>query len=406
MNKGRLSSRFWQAWSAGTLTNLGDGVSGVALPLVAVSLTRDPLLVAGVGLVRFLPIPFLALFIGTWLDRANRKWAKVAADLVRAVALALFVVSLVQGWVGLPALYVLALILGVAELVADSASSILIRSVVNKENLERAYSRVYTGMLVGDSFVGPPLGSWLFSLSNLIPFVFQSFLLLISALFVSNLSGEFKTQSGKTTQGVWKDTTSGLRYLWSQGSLRALALASGSINFVNRAVFSILVLYALEVLRVSEVAYGFLSAAFGVGGVVGSLVASYVSSRLGRSVTLQLALVTMAVSFSGLAFAPPPFIVWILLFMLGSATITWGIVSTALRQTVVPDELLGRVGGAQQFLAAGISPVGTAVGGLIAQEFGLTSPFVLAAILSALTVLGVRSWLSSEKIAWLLDSSR
>ncbi len=404
MNKHQLSLKFWQTWSAGTLSNLGDGISGVALPLMAVSLTRDPILVAGVGLIRFLPIPFLSLFTGTWLDRTNRKWAKVAADFVRVIALGFFVISMVQGWVSLFTLYLLSLVLGIAELVADSASSILIRSVVNKENLERAYSRVYTGMLVSDSFIGPPLGSWLFSLINIVPFISQGFFLLASALLLINLSGEFKSKTSQTTQGVWQETTAGLRYLWNSGPLRALALASGSINFVNRIVFAIFVLYALEVLAVSEVGYGFLSAAFGVGGVAGSLLTSYVSPRLGRGVTLQLALLTIAVSFGGLAFAPPPFFAWLFLFTLGLATITWGVVSTALRQTVVPNELLGRVGGAQQFLAAGISPIGTAAGGLIAQEFGLVSPFALAAIFSALTALWVRSWLSGEKISQLLGS--
>jgi len=375
----RLPFAFWQLWSASTLTNLGDGLSGVALPLLAALFTRDPLLVAGTELARFLPLPLFSLFVGTLLDRLNRKSARVWADLVRFSLYALLAVALFIGWANLYLLYGIAFSVGIAELVADSASPILIRHLVSREHLERANGRIYTGMLAADSFIGPPSGGWLFAHWHGLPFVVHSVLLLLSAALIGTLQGNFRVRDDQTSQGVRHEIRAGLTFLWSSPLLRTLALTTGLINLVNRGVFAVFVLYALDILKAGELGYGLLSTAFGIGGMIGSLAASPISRSLGRGLTLLTTLGVMGFAYSGLALARHLYLAWVLVFLLAGAMITWGILNTALRQILVTDELLGRVGGAQQFLAVGATPLGSLLGGAVAKGFGLSAPFWLAA---------------------------
>lgn len=401
----RLPFNFWQLWSASTLTNLGDGFSGVALPLLAALLTRDPLLVAGTELARFLPVPFFSLFVGTLLDRFDRKWARIWADLTRFSLYAFLTIALFVGWANLYLLYGTAFFVGTAELIADSASPILIRHLVTKEHLERANGRIYTGMLAADSFIGPPVGGWLFALWYGLPFLVHSALLLLSTVLIGTLQGDFRIRNRQASRSVWHEIREGLEFLWSYPLLRTLALTTGIINLVNRGVFAVFVLYALEILKTEELGYGLLSTAFGIGGITGSLAASPISRSLGRGLTLVLMLGVMGIAYSGLALAHHLYLAWILVFLLAWAIITWGIINTALRQLLVPDELLGRVGGAQQFIAVGATPLGSLLGGGVAKLLGLSAPFWLAAIVTLTALLWARLTIREKVIQEAVHSA-
>jgi MFS family permease len=405
MRQQPLPRSFWKVWTAGTFTNIGDGVSGIGLPLVATVVTRDPLLVAGVETARFLAIPLLSLTIGVWLDRLDRRRVKISADLVRILLLGLLVAGLISNTLNLVALYVIAFALGVAELFADGASSILIRRIVDKSQLEKAYGRNYTGMLLGDSFIGPPLGGWLFSLLNAIPFAFHATLLGISIWLLTTLKGEFRANSQGSTENVWQETFEGLRYLWSHRILRTLAVAAGTMGIATRVTTAIFVLFALERLHLTESQYGLIGTAFGIGGIAASTLASQISARIGKRNTLFLSLLTVGTSYILLVLTPPLIIVWLLVFVEGFAIITWGVVSTALRQAVVPDQLLGRVGGAQQFIAAGVSPLGSLLGGILARQLGLNAPFWVALILTTSAGLWLFFTISEKHISHMLTTN-
>ncbi|MGF1490252.1 MAG: MFS transporter [Prochloraceae cyanobacterium] len=403
-NSNRLPFTFWKLWSASSLTNLGDGISGVALPLLAAQLTHDPFLVTATELARFLPLPFFSLFIGVFLDRFDRKQAKIGADLVRFVLYGFLALMLFLGWANLYLLYGIAFLVGIAEMVADSASPIMVRHLVAKEHLERAYGRIYTGMLAADSFIGPPMGGWLFASLNSLPFLVHGFLLFISAALISTFKQNFRVKESPSSQSIWDKTREGLGFLWSSPLLRTLALTTGLIHLVNRSVFAIFVLYALETLGLGEAEYGLLSTAFGIGGIVGSLIASNISRYLGRGPTLLTMLVVINLAYIGLALTSSFYMAWILVFLLAGAIIIWGIVNTALRQLIVPDELLGRVGGAQQFLGAGATPLGSLLGGIVAKIFGLSAPFWLAGSVAFGAFLWARLIIREKVIQQALQS--
>ena len=162
---GRLGRSFWQVWSASSLSNLADGLVKVAMPLVAVTLTDSPGLVAGVTLAVTLPWLLFALPVGALADRVDRRLAMVTADVVRAAGVAVLAVPLVLGlessaaaiWV----LYALALLLGTAETVYDTSAQSILPQVVPRDRLPRANGRLLAAELTANEFVGPPLGGLL-----------------------------------------------------------------------------------------------------------------------------------------------------------------------------------------------------------------------------------------------------
>jgi MFS family permease len=159
---GRLGRPFWQLWSASALSNLADGLVKIALPLVAVTLTDSPGLVAGVTLAVTLPWLLFALPVGALADRVDRRIAMVMADVVRAAAMAVLAVPLVLGlessaaalWV----LYAVALLLGTAETVYDTCAQSILPQVVARDRLPRANGRLIAVELTANEFVGPPAG--------------------------------------------------------------------------------------------------------------------------------------------------------------------------------------------------------------------------------------------------------
>jgi MFS family permease len=162
---GRLGRSFWQVWSASSLSNLADGLVKVALPLVAVTLTDSPGLVAGVTLAVTLPWLLFALPVGALADRVDRRLAMVTADVVRAAAVAVLAVALVLGLessaAAIWALYAVALLLGTAETVYDTCAQSILPQVVPRDRLPRANGRLIAAELTANEFVGPPLGGLL-----------------------------------------------------------------------------------------------------------------------------------------------------------------------------------------------------------------------------------------------------
>ena len=160
-----LGPSFWQLWSASALSNLADGLVKIALPLVAVTLTDSPGLVAGITLAVTLPWLLFALPAGALADRVDRRRAMVAANLARAAAVAVLAVPLVLGLesstAAIWALYAMALLLGTAETVYDTSAQSILPQVVPRDRLPRANGRLIAAELTANEFVGPPLGGLL-----------------------------------------------------------------------------------------------------------------------------------------------------------------------------------------------------------------------------------------------------
>ena len=391
---GRLGLPFWQLWSASTLSNLADGLVKIALPLIAVTLTDSPGLVAGVTLAVTLPWLVFALPAGALADRVDRRIAMVAANVVRAAAVAVLAVTVALGLessAAMWALYAVALLLGTAETVYDTCAQSILPQVVPRDRLPRANGRLIAAELTANEFVGPPLGGLLVAAGIAAAFATPAALWAAAVGALLLLRGGFAVPRAEPTT-LRADVAEGLRYLWRHRLLRTLAAMTGLFNFATNATFAVFVLYAVgpdSAMNLSEVGYGVLFATLAAGSLIGALLADPIIRRLGRSRSLLLGILggVGAVGISALTTNP---LVIAAVFLVGGLTnALWNVVAVSLRQRITPDRILGRINSSYRLVAWGTRPLGAAAAGLLGELLGLRAVFAIAAAVILATLFGM-----------------
>ncbi|MFN2489644.1 MAG: MFS transporter [Actinomycetota bacterium] len=382
-----LGGDYRRLWTATAVSNVGDGIRETALPLLAATLTRDPVAVAGVAFANRLPWLLLSLVSGALVDRWDRRIVMTIADAARACLMIGLGAAVVTGHAGVAVLYVAAFLLGSAETLFDNAAHAILPSVVTREDLEKANGQLEAAMLIGNNFVGPAIGGLLFVALAASPFFLDGVSFALAALLVVAMHGRFRPQRKERPAGATsvvadlrQDIGEGISWLWRQPLLRALSGMSAVINLVLHATYAIFVLFALEVLHLSEVAFGLLLVAEAVGSFLGAMVASRVSARFGPRATIVGAILLAAATNLLIGVSSAAIFVAAMLVLLSVAGVTWNILTTSMRQSLVPDELLGRVNSAHRCLAWGAIPLGALLGGVLASTFGLRMPFLFAAV--------------------------
>ncbi|HZD72656.1 MAG TPA: MFS transporter [Actinomycetota bacterium] len=392
---GRLGLAFWQLWSASSLSNLADGLVKIGLPLVAVTLTDSPGLVAGITFAVTLPWLLFALPAGALADRVDRRVAMVTADVVRAAAVAVLAVTLVLGLessaAAIWALYAVALLLGTAETVFDTSAQSILPQVVPRDRLPRANGRLIAAELTANEFVGPPLGGLLVAAGVAAAFATPATLWAAAVGALLLLRGSFSVPREAPTT-LRADVAEGLRYLWRHRLLRTLATMTGLFNSATNATFAVFVLYAVgphSAMRLTEASYGLLLATLAAGSLIGALLANPIIRRLGRSRSLALGILggvgtvgTPALTTNALVIAAA--------FLIGGLTNALSnVVAVSLRQRITPDRILGRINSSYRLVAWGTRPLGAAAGGLLGELLGLRAVFAIAAALILAALFGM-----------------
>jgi MFS family permease len=169
-----LGQRFRRLYASSATSNLADGIGRTALPLLAASYTRSPVLIAGLVTFAFLPWLFFALPSGALVDRLDRRYAMAGANAVRAVSTGTLAVLVLTGAANIVIVYAVAFALGIAETVYDSASRAILPQVVASRDLDRANSLLTVEETLGQTFLGAPIGSALFVLAASLPLLFNA----------------------------------------------------------------------------------------------------------------------------------------------------------------------------------------------------------------------------------------
>jgi len=409
-----LGPNYWRLWIASVISNLGDGISGVAYPWLASAVTRDPVHIALVGVATRLPWLLFSLPAGVITDRVDRRRLVVIMDALRAVVtigVALAVLAFqsdlsspeliatgqadppARAGVLLAVLYVSATLFGIAEVLRDNAAQTLMPSIVDKENLEKANGRLWGAEMLTNSFVGPPLGGFLLAVAFALPFFVDAGTFAVSAAMVAFLAGSFRAQ-GKGVPGTrpsfGADLREGFRWLWNHRLLRTLAIVLGLLNAGSGATQATMVLFAQEVLLLDATGFGLLASAGAVGGILGSFAASAVSKALGPGRSLVIAMTVFTTTFIVIGFARSATLVWAMFAIETFVVVLWNVITVSLRQAIIPDRLLGRVNSVYRFFGWGMMPIGIFLGGLLVEivtglanrDLGLRAPFFAASALT------------------------
>ena len=390
---------FLRLWTAGAVSNVGDGVVLAALPLLAASLSSSPVVVALVATAGTLPWLLFSLVGGAIADRTDRRRTMGVVDTFRFAAMALLGVAIVTDAESIPLLVIVAFSLGIAETVFDNASQAILPSVVDDRDLERANGVLEGAQITANQFVGPPLGAWLFAVAVSAPFFLDAASFAMAAAFVLSLRGSFRPDRDLSETSIRSDIVEGVRWLFRHRVLRTLGITLGVMNLLGMAWMAVLVLYARDVLHLSTFEYGLLLIAEAAGAVLGSSFAAGIGRRFGTGTTLGLAIAVAGVSMLVPGLWPQPIVVAVSLAIGGFAGLVWNVLTVSLRQSLVPDDLLGRVNSGYRLLGWGTMPIGAFVGGLVAEAFGLRAPFIVSGISALVLALWVTVRVTDRSIA-------
>lgn len=386
-----LGPDYVRLWLATAITNIGDGLRATALPLLAVAISDQPLAIAGILFASKLPWLVLALHAGAMVDRFDRARLIVFTNIVRAIVVGAFALSVQLDLASLPMLYLLAVLQGIGEVFSDSAAFALLPRLVPAGTLERANGRLEAAVITTNEFAGPALGGVMFAVGAGMPFALDSISFLCAAVLITGIPSP--TIPATRPQGsVRRQIKEGWRWLLDHPLMRNLSLIAALTNLWLHASFAIAVLFAARILGLGPIGFGLLLSVEAAGALAGSLAASRLRVELGARRTIMIALLAAGSANIAIALSSDALIVGMLAMAVSFGGGLWNVVTNSLRQQCVPDHLLGRVQSAHRLMSWGAIPVGTLLGGVLAQGFGLRAPFALAGIsLCLLSLVAARA---------------
>ena len=383
----RLGVGFRWLLASSWITNLGDGIAIAAGPLLVASQTDDAFLVAMAALVQWLPPLLFGLYAGAWSDRLDRRMIVVAVNLVRAAVLVVIAVSIVTDVVSIAVVLVALFLLGTAEVFADNASQTILPMLVRRQDLAIANARIQAGFITVNQLAGPPIGAALFAAGMAWPFVGEALLVAVGALLVSRVVLPALPRDPARTTAIRHEIAEGFRWVRDHAAVRTLVLTIFIFNITFGAAWSVLVLYAAQRLSLGEIGFGLLTTVLASGGLLGTLSYGWITRRVSLGNIMRIGLIIETLTHLGLAITTVPLIAMAIFFIFGAHAFVWGTTSVTVRQRAVPAELQGRVGSVNTVGVFGGLVVGSGIGGLLAQQFGVTAPFWFAFGGSALFVV-------------------
>ncbi|WP_433351864.1 MFS transporter [Microtetraspora malaysiensis] len=381
----RLSTAYWRLWWATGVNAVGDGAFAAAIPLLAATITSDPRLVSVVSAATYLPWLLLSLPVGALVDRSDRVSLMCRSQALQAVIVSAIAVLAALGYIGIPLLAVTAFGLGACTVVSANAAQAILPDIVARPLLHKANGHQQTITTIGLEFAGPTIGSLLFAVAVALPFGLDAGSFALSAALLAALPRRRPRQIAPPAMRT--SIAAGLRWLTRHRLLRTLAILLGVNTFCGNLGSATLVLLATQVLHLDTRGYGLLLAGAAMGSLLGGLVSARVITSIGAFPSLLIALATNVVVFVGIGLSPNAIVLGALLATNGFLITLWNIVTTGLRQQMVPAEMLGRVNSAYRMLGWGLIPLGALIGGLVAHAFGLRAPYPIAGVLRGIALL-------------------
>ena len=399
----RLGRNFRWLVASSWVTNLGDGITLAAGPLLVASQTHNPLTVAMAAFLQRLPWLLFGPYAGVVANRVNRRAIVITTGFVRASILLLLTVSILAHRVDIAVVLAALFLFGVNETFGDTTTATLLPMLVGNADLGIANARAVAGVIVWNQMAGPPVGAALFATGMALPFASESVCVLAGILLISQVRLQGHGARGQHAR-VRDDIRDGWRWLWAHAAVRTLAITIFTFNVTFGAAWSVLVLYARERLGLGALGFGLITTALAVGGLLGAGSYGWLERHVRLGVIMRGGLIIETLTHLALALTRWAWFALVVFVIFGGHASIWGTTSTSVRQRAVPAQYQGRVGSVYLTGMVGGIVVGSAIGGLAASAWGITAPFWFAFVGSAVILAVI--WRSLLHIAHADEQAR
>lgn len=385
-----LGSAFNRLFTAAAASNLADGIARLAIPLAAVTLTTDPVIISAFTALSFVPAIIFGVPAGIITDRMDRRHAMALANALRVIAAVGVTLVIAAGALNLWVLAAALIVFGLGETLFDNATNAVVPSIVPREGLDRANSRVQAAQLGLDMFVATPISSVLFAIAVALPMIVGGAGYLVAGALVLALpiAAAHGVSSGKKVaeERAQISMADAARYLWNHRFLRGMTVMTSLAGALFSLAQATTILLLVDFYAVPTQWLGLVTAGIGAGGLAGALTAPVLVSRFGRG---RAMVVFFLIGSAGLLVVGLVPNLWVSMgaYAIGAYGVaSWNVPWGSLRQDLVPAEIRGRVFGVMRTIGWGLVPAATLLGGWIAT-FSLMAPFVVGGGLTVVIAL-------------------
>jgi MFS family permease len=390
-----MGPAFNRLWASSLVSNLADGVLMAAAPLIAISLTDSTVLISITGAMVMLPWLLFAIPIGAMVDRVDRRYILATSNAIRSAVVGAAALAIATDRLTIYWLIAAAFVIGVCEVANDTTAQSLIPQILDEKHYEKGNSRLQISETVVQGFVGAPLSGFLYALAIYLPFFVNSIGYAVAAILALSIPIQYlqevrKEDLDQEKPGFVADIKFGIQYLYNHLTLRRLVLTTATIGVCYSMGTATIVLFIIKELELSPKYFGVVLSIQGVGALLGAIVAPKASKKFGRSIMMTLGIVLSSVVLLLQGFSPNIYVFVALATFGGFAIAQWNILLMATYQTIIPNHLYGRIHGTRRTLVWGLMPIGSVLGGVLAQ-YGLRIPlYVGGFIATTIALLSIR----------------
>ncbi|CAN5695232.1 MFS transporter [soil metagenome] len=390
--------RFRNFFVAQTVSQLGDRVSEIAFPLIAVLvLDATPGQVSVLTALVWLP-NLASIFVGAWIDRQeHKKRIMITADLVRAMLLVTVPIAFAFDAVTLVQLYVVALLVGAFSALFNTTYPAFFVLLVDRPDFIAANS-VLSASRSTSFIAGPALGGALVqALSAPVALLVDAVSFVVSAVFLGRTGTLRRPVLPEGEEAapakLLHDARDGLAFTLRHPVLRGVLGCCTTANYFTFVGASALVIvYASRELHLSSGVIGLALGVGAVGGLVGAFSAPWLSRRIGVGASVVIGGIVFPASIAVVTLAGGPVVVRASVLGLaelfsGLGVMWFDVNMNSVMATVIPDHLRARVSGAFSAVNYGSRPLGALTGGLLSSLIGLQTTLWVAAVGGAACVL-------------------
>ncbi|MCX6442733.1 MAG: MFS transporter [Actinobacteria bacterium] len=389
-----MGPAFNRMWASSIISNLSDGILIAAAPLLAISLTDSTVLISAIGAMVMLPWLLFAIPIGVLVDRVDRRFILAGANATRSAVVGLLALLIATDNVSIYWLLVASFVIGVCEVAADTTAQSLIPQILEENNYEKGNSRLEISETVIQGFVGAPLSGFIYAIAISLPFFINSLGLAVAALLALSIPIKYlqdvrNEDIEKEKKKFVADMKFGISYLYKEKVLRRLVVTTAAIGVCYSMGMATEVLFIIKELELPKQLFGVILTIQGLGAIAGAFVAPRLSKKFGRSRVMTFGITSSSVVLLLQGFSPNIYIFIALATFGGFAVSQWNILLMATYQTVIPNELYGRIHGTRRTLVWGMMPIGSLLGGVLAH-YNLRLPmYVGGVIATTLAILSI-----------------
>ncbi|MFJ3301581.1 MFS transporter [Streptomyces sp. NPDC086549] len=378
---------FGRLWTAAVVSRFGDALRTSALPLLAVSLTDEPLAIASVTVCGYVPWLLFGLLGGAVADRVDQRRAMWAVDTARGLLVAGFALAVGLGHASMPLLLTLAFTLTTLQTLFDNASTALLPALVPRETLGGANARLMTGQQLAGGLLAGPFVPLLLAAGAFMPFVADAGTYLAAAALVASLRIRPPQREPRPAGSTLRaEIGAGLRALWRDRALRAVCVATLLCNIGMGALIATLVLHVTRWLHAGNAGFAAAMTTYSAGSIVGGFLAQRLARRTGRVRALLLGGTVQTASLLLIGGVRHLTALLAGMLLLGAMNMVWNVNQVTLMQQRSPEPMVGRIASAFRTASTSGAPLGALLGGVVARLYGLNGPALLAAGLFALAV--------------------